>query len=271
MKTSNKKKMSTAIIACAAILSVSVLSYGYSNTIGVPENELQIVSAETTESEVADALSSALECETATIDDYELNINEFTVLESPAKSKDEEPQIGAVNNYGMFFVEASNGKVKKYKYDDYDSSKKYLIKGTAEFSKLDVTFEGYFLVDETLSGNKKGQVIMYNGKFTFPNGDKYNGTVSSGKYYSSGTYTWSNGQSYKGKFTTTNKLGATSLPENKTEEYGYFYFDSTKKNYLFIRFVNSVPRETGYYVMNGKKYTVVFDSKGKCTYTAKKY
>lgn len=264
MKVSGKKKIS-AVIACAAVLCVSVLSYGYSSSIDISENELQSISAQ-----AENASSSALVCETAAIDDYELNIGEFTVMDLPARAKDEEPQIGAANNYGMFFVESKGGKVKKYKYGDCDPSEKYLIKGTADFSKLDVPFDGYFLVDETLTGRKKGQVVMYKGEFTFPNGDEFDGTVSSGKYYSSGTYTWSSGQSYKGKFTESNKLGTTSLPENKTEEYGYFYFDSSKKNYLFIRFVNSVPRETGYYVTNGKKYTVVFDSNGKCTHTSLK-
>lgn len=82
MKVSGKKKIS-AVIACAAVLGVSVLSYGYSSSIGISENELQSISAQ-----AENASSSALVCETAAIDDYELNISEFTVMDLPARAKD---------------------------------------------------------------------------------------------------------------------------------------------------------------------------------------
>lgn len=264
MKNTKIKKNVAVIALCAAVLSVSALSYGYSNTMPVKTDTFSEAYDDTAEISVLTSISDS----TAGIDDYELYVDEFTVLQSNGKSNDS-AQMSAVNKYGSFSVESNNGKVKKYKYGNYSASKKYLIKGTADFSKLDISFDGYFLVDETLSGNKKGQVIMYKGKIDLPNGDKFNGTLSSGKYYSSGTYTWKDGKSYKGKYTTKNKLGSSSLPENKTEEYGYFYFDKAKKNYLFIRFVNSVPRETGYYVSNGTKYTVVFDKNGTCISTKK--
>ena len=109
---------------------------------------------------------------------------------------------------------------------------------------------------------------MYKGKLTLPNGDKFDGYLSSGKYYSSGTYTWKNGQSYKGKFTTSNKIGTSTLGENETSEYGTFYYDSSKKTNLFIRFVNGVPRESGYYTTDSKKYLVTFDENGICTHTS---
>lgn len=199
------------------------------------------------------------------IDDYELNISEFAtkaIASSKAKT------ISVENKYGTFTVERNNyWEPKKFTYKGSDSSGKYLIKGTAKFAKVSVTFDGYFLVDNSLSGRKKGQVTLYKGKLTLPNGDKYDGTLDSGKYYSSGTYTWKNGMSYKGKFTKNNKLGTTSLSSGSSN-YGYFYFDKTKKKYLYIRFVNGVPRESGYYYENGKKYVVKYDKYGNCIYTA---
>lgn len=267
----NKKKIGISAVVCAAVIGTSALSYGYASTLPVVDEYTDVSEniSETYQADVPAVAAAAAE----SIEYYELNISEFEGLaksNSSTVSTVSSNTLSVDNNYGTFTVKASNGKVKKYKYGDNDTSKKYLINGTAKFKKKDITFDGYFLVDETLSGYKKGQVMLYNGKLTLPNGDKYDGYISSGKYYSSGTYTWKDGNSFKGKFTTSNKMGTSKLGENVKSEYGYFYFDKSKKTYLYIRFVNSVPRETGYFVDNGTKYTVKFDSNGVCTYTAVK-
>ena len=236
-------------VSCYAIENTYTTT-GYTNTITVDSDE-------------DDSNESY---NTFEIGEYELNISELS-LAHIANSK--EIPIIASNRYGDFnFVGNSSGSVQKYKYGNANISDKYLIKGIAKFSKVDISFDGYFLVDNTLKGRKKGQITLYKGNASFPNGDKYSGVFDSGRYYSSGTYTWKNGMSYKGIFTKTNKLGSNALRSGK-QYYGYFYLDSKKKNYLYIRFVNSVPRDTGYYYENGSKYVVKYDKYGNCIYTAK--
>lgn len=255
-----KKPNKTACILGAGVIALSVfgVSFAYTNNIG--DNAEQVI--------VQDFQAQNTSVETAQIEDYELNINEFSVEKYDAKSKDDELGLAVSNKYGLFSVITENGKIKKYKLGDNDLSKKYLIKGTAGFSKKDISFDGYFLVDNTQTGNRKGQITMYKGKIDLPNGDKFDGYLSSGKYYSSGTYTWKDGKSYNGKFTTSNKIGTETLGKNETSSYGTFYFDSTKKKYLFIRFVNGVPKQSGYYKTASAKYLVTFDDDGNCISTS---
>lgn len=246
-----------AIGACVIALGIFGASFAYADNIG-----------NSNERATEELQTRNISIEMNQIEDYELYLEEILSVKYNGKSTDEESEIVVENKYGEFSVLAKNGKVKKFKLGDNDTSEKYLIKGTAEFSKKDISFDGYFLVDNTLTGNRKGQVTMYKGKIDLPNGDKFNGYLSSGKYYSSGTYKWKNGQSYKGKFTTTNKIGTKSLGENVTSSYGTFYFDSTKKKYLFIRFVNGVPKRSGYYKTASAKYLVTFDDNGNCISTS---
>ena len=255
-----------------SIISVVTISFGIFGAAFTYANNMpnNLISDKAAENEIAEMNYGALDTSMNQIETFTLNINELAVFANNKKADDLESiskDYKYENKYGTFTFKTSNEKIKKYKYNDSDVSEKYLIKGTAKFSKKDITFDGYFLVDNTLSGNKKGQVSMYNGKLTFPNGDKFDGYLTSGKYYYSGTYTWKNGQSYKGKFTKSNKIGTTTLPENKMSEYGKFYFDSSKKTYLQIRFVDGVPQEAGYYVKSGNKYLVVFKN-GICTSTS---
>lgn len=264
------KKIVSIITGIVVSFGIFGAAFAYANNM--PDN---LISNETTENEIAEINYDDLDIGINQIETFTLNVNEL-VLFANDKKADKSGSISTNNSdkdykyenkYGTFTFKTSNDKIKKYKYNDSDISEKYLIKGTAKFSKKDITFDGYFLVNNTLSGNKKGQVSMYNGKLTFPNGDKFDGYLTSGKYYYSGTYTWKNGQSYTGKFTKSNNIGTTALPENKMSEYGKFYFDSSKKTYLQIRFVEGIPQEAGYYVKSGNKYLVVF-KKGVCTSTS---
>lgn len=275
-----KKKIRLISAGIAAAVIISGASFLYAADFGTQDiaDSSSYTQTETSEScsEESFQPDSLSYSELYLIEDYELNISDFyesaQVVPSNAtsKSKSEELYEVVMNNYGCFsLLEGDNGKIKTYSYGSYDKSKKYLVKGQAEFDKYDINFEGYFLVDNTLSGKKKGQITMYKGTISLPNGDKFEGELSEGKYYSNGTYSWKNGQSYKGCYTKTNKLGSSSLGDNIASAYGTFYFDKNKKESLYIRFVNSVPREAGYYYKNGVKYTVKFDSKGTCIYTKK--
>ena len=261
MKKSNK--ILIAALGSTAVLCIGGLSWFYSSSLA---NDITYTSDNDSNIQTIDT-GEIVSAETVTVENYEFNISEVEDVLYYASGDNGISKIALNNKYGNFVIELKDSKIRKYKFNDEDSSEKYLIKGTADFSKVDIDFDGYFLVDNTLSGYKKGQITLYKGKLNLPNGDKFNGTLSLGKYYANGTYTWKNGQSYKGSFTNTNKLGSTVLGENKTSEYGYFYFDKSKENYLFIRFVNNVPRESGYYVYNGFKYVVKFDKNGNCTYT----
>lgn len=275
-----KKAHKAASLVIAGIFAAGVMSLSFMYANNMTDNTDTIL-----ENIEIDNVDVNIE----NIDDYEITIYEFEVDDynvksnmtienigklsnlgiaaNEAKTKTSEKAIEKTNSYGSFSLDVENGKIKKYKYEDNDSSEKYLVKGSAKFSKKDITFNGYFIVDNTLSGNKKGQLTMYNGKLNLPNGDKFDGYLTSGKYYYSGTYTWKNGQSYTGKFTKSNKIGTATLPENKMSEYGKFYFDSSKKTYLQIRFVEGVPQEAGYYIKSGNKYLVVFKN-GVCTSTS---
>lgn len=133
MKNTKIKKTAAVIALCAAVLSVSAISYGYSNTMPVKTDTYSEAYDDTAEISVPTSISDS----TTDIDDYELYVDEFTVLQNNAKSNDS-AQMSAVNKYGSFSVESNNGKVKKYKYENYSASKKYLIKGTADFSKFDL-------------------------------------------------------------------------------------------------------------------------------------
>ena len=275
-----KKKIKMVAAGIAAAVVISGTSFYYASNFGTRDisdntsyTDTAVQGTENEESLLSDSL---LDSDLYLIEDYELNISDFyqtaqvTPSNASSKSKGEELYDLVMNSFGSFSVlEGKNGQIKKYSYGSFDKSKKYLVKGSAEFSKSDVEFEGYFLVDNTLSGKKKGQMTMYKGTIKLPNGDMFDGELSEGKYYSTGTYTWKNGQSYKGCYTKTNKLGQNSLGENIASAYGTFYFDKNKKESLYIRFVNSVPREAGYYYKNGNKYTVQFDSEGKCISTKK--
>ena len=273
MKSKDIKKIAAGI---AAAVIVSGASYLYVSDFNSQSSDAAAVYSEQgeetelyfSEADVADISG----VETYLSEDYEVNISEFyqtaEVKSSNAAANDTEYEI-AMSKYGFFSLERNSKGIKKFKYGNNDTSEKYLVKGTAEFDKVAVKFDGYFLVDETLTGRKKGQLVMYKGTLSLPNGDSFEGELANGKYYSNGTYTWKDGRSYKGGFTTTNKLGELSLGENTASAYGTFYFNKTKTEYLYIRFVKSVPREAGYYYKNGVKYTVKFDSSGKCISTKK--
>lgn len=252
-----KKAHKAVGIAAAGIIALSTfgLSFAYSNNM--TNDNVSVV---------AQNINSTND--TAQIDDYELNMSEFEINISDAQAKKDE-YLAVNNTYGLFSLLTENGKIKKYKLGDNDLSKKYLVKGTASFNKKEITFDGYFLVDNTLTGNQKGQVTMYKGKFDFPNGDKFDGYLSSGKYYYSGTYTWKDGQSYTGKYTSSNKIGASAIGKNEASAYGTFYFDSSKKTYLYVRFVNGMPSKSGYYKTSTGKYLVTFDENGNCISTSK--
>lgn len=255
----NQHKITSLITAGVIAVTAFGISFAYANNMPVDDTVIS-------DSVNAESISSSAYIEQ--IDDYSLNINEFEVDIYDAKTSKPDENINKTNKYGAFSLITNKGKIKVYKLGDNDTSKKYLVKGTAKFSKKDITFDGYFLVDNTLTGNQKGQMTMYKGILTLPTGDKFDGYLTSGKYYYSGTYTWKNGQSYTGKFTANNKIGTSVLGENITSEYGTFYYDSTKKTYLFVRFVNGVPQKSGYYKTPTTKYLVSFDDKGNCISTS---
>lgn len=252
---------------CIVVLGIFALSFNFSSNISTSSdsnNSNDIIPAESLE------INSNLSM--PELEDFVLTLNDFSTMPAAVGANVNSPSntsgtVSCTNKYGDFTVATKNGTIHKYKYGDNDTSDKFLVKGTAKFAKKDITFDGYFIVDNNKTGNTHGQMIMYKGEFTFPNGDQYDGTLSHGKYYKKGTYTWEDGRSYTGYFTTNNTIGFKSAPENKTSYYGKYYFDSSKKKYLYIRFVDGKPYESGYYYYNGQKYKVKFNSSGKCIYT----
>ena len=138
-----KKPKRIAGIAAASVIVLGVfgISYSYASSIGAYDSSS--ASEEIVSVEYPDANVEQLE-------DYDLNIYEFEITESNVKAKNSKGNIGHVNKYGTFSLVTENDKIKKYKYGDTDLSEKYLVKGTADFSKKDVTFDGYFLVNNTL-------------------------------------------------------------------------------------------------------------------------
>ena len=172
------------------------------------------------------------------------------------------------NNYGMFAIKTnSNGKIATYTSDNIKEDE-YLIKGTAEFTKYDIEYSGYFLV------NTENRVMFYKGSMELPNDDKYEGTFyTEGKNnsYKKGTYTWSTSESYNGVFDvylTKDKYGKSiyksCLGNSKGNKKAYYYFDDWEYEYLYIAFKNGKPYGTGSYYYGYNKYTVKYDSNGKC-------
>lgn len=172
------------------------------------------------------------------------------------------------NKYGLFSIQLnSKGKVAQYSNDNLDEDE-YLIKGTAEFTKYEIEYSGYFLV------NKDNRVMFYKGSMDLPNDDSYDGTFYTGEKnnsYKKGTYTWANGDSYKGVFDVCSakdksgkKINKSCLGSSDGSKKGYYYFDSYEWKYLNIAFKNGKPYGTGTYYFFSSKYKVKYDSNGKC-------
>ena len=199
-------------------------------------------------------------------DNFEVVDLDSDITEYAADGK----KIEYSNKYGDFTFNATKkGKVKKY--TDNSLKNGYLIKGSGTFKKCDITFSGSFYVNES------GRVMFYKGKMELPKGDSYDGTFfinEKGNSYKKGTYTWKNGDSYKGAFdtvTVSDSSGTKTLKSclDSGDSKGYYYFGS-KKEYLYIKFHEGKPTGKGTYCKNDVKYTVKYDSNGKCTSTKKK-
>lgn len=172
------------------------------------------------------------------------------------------------NNYGMFsFQLNSKGKIAQFSSENIDEDE-YLIKGTAEFTKYELEYSGYFLV------NSDNKVMFYKGKMDLPNDDSYDGTFytdEKNNSYKKGTYTWTNGDSYKGVFDvytakdkSGKKISKSCIGNSDGDKKGYYYFDSYEFEYLNIAFKNGKPYGTGTYYYLSSKYKVKYDSNGKC-------
>lgn len=177
------------------------------------------------------------------------------------------------NNYGMFELQLnSKGKITTYSSDNIGDNE-YLIKGTAEFTKYEIEYSGYFLV------NSKNRVMFYKGQMNLPNDDSYDGTFyidEKNNSYKKGTYTWANGESYKGVFdvcTVKDKSGKkikkSYLGNSEGDKKAYYHFDSYDFKYLYIAFKDGKPYGTGTYYFGSSKYKVKYDSNGKCTSSKK--
>lgn len=208
------------------------------------------------------------------VSDDNLDNDDAVSIDTTATNNTSE-QIGFVdyeNDYGNFsFIASKKGKLQKYDFTDPNAG--FLIKGTAEFSKYEIKFDGFFFVYK-----KSGKVILYKGDMTLPNGDTYTGSFYLGSHqnsYKNGTYTWKTGESYKGKFSSIKVLNSQNkyvwkscLGSDTTADAtkAYYYFGSGKTEYVYIAFVAGKPYSSGTYRVKGNKYTVMYDSDGKCYY-----
>lgn len=109
-----------------------------------------------------------------------------------------------------------------------------------DFTKNGTTYSVYLNED----GNASGE-----GTINYANGDKFEGTLVSGKKFN-GTYYFSNGDKYKGSFA------------NDVMSSGTYTF--ANGNILDGSFSNGVPDGTLTYKVGSKKYTTTW-SNGRCT------
>ncbi|NEX60704.1 MORN repeat-containing protein [Noviherbaspirillum galbum] len=129
----------------------------------------------------------------------------------------------------------------------------------AEFDVNGAKFAGVFQRDAN------GTTYSGNGSITWPNGDRYNGTLAMGKREGKGSFTWASGQSYAGDWKNDEPNGQGSMRFPNGDQYegavmrgmpnGSGSMRFARGDFYSGDFVNGVPHGKGSFLgKNGHQY-----------------